>query len=225
MRYDLYGPIHKGLRYSGANILVRLGSTDWRDAAIGAATLAALRHHLSLGREHLAHEDAVLHPVLGDCDGALTATLDHDHGDHRASFDELDALIADVESADSAEARGAAGHALYLRFSSFFAEDLAHMAREELVAQPMLHARYDDAALIEMEGRIVGSILPERMPDYHAMMLPGMNAGERAGFFAFLRQAAPPEAFAFVRDQVARDCLDPVDYQQLIAELDVQAAA
>ncbi len=225
MRHDIYGPIHKGLRLSGARMLILLGSTDWRDRTASADTLAALRLHLSLGREHLAHEEAEFHPALRLCDDGLADTLDHDHGDHGVSFGELDAMIAAVETADLPDTRSAAGHALYLRFSAFFADDLAHMAREELVAQPMLHARYDDAALMAMEGRVVGSIPPERMLDYNHIMLPGMNPAERAGFLSFLRQAAPPEAFMHLRDVVARDCLDPASHAQLLAELEVPVAA
>ncbi|QIG78387.1 hemerythrin domain-containing protein [Stakelama tenebrarum] len=225
MRHDIYGPIHKGLRLSGARMLIALGSTDWRDAGASGRTLAALRLHLALGREHLAHEDTEFHPVLRDCDDVLTATLEHDHGEHGVTFAELDAMIAAVEAADLPDTRCAAGHALYLRFSVYFADDLAHMAREELVALPILQAAQDDAALMAMEGRVVGSIAPDRMLDYHAIMLPGMTPAERAGFLGFLRQAVPAEAFAHVRDVVARDCLDAGAYAQLLAELEVPVAA
>lgn len=60
-RWDLYGPIHKGLRFAHAEMLTRLGRADF---AAPDATLEALRFHLNLCRKHLAHEERHIHPAL-----------------------------------------------------------------------------------------------------------------------------------------------------------------
>ena len=217
-RHDLYGPIHKGLRFGTAHLLVRLGSADWRDTAESAALLAALRLHLALAKEHLEHEDVEYHPPLRLRAGEVAAALDADHRDHYRTFDALEALIEAVESM-TGEARQLAARALYLRFSTYFADDLEHMAREESIALPLFHAHFDDGELMAMEGRVIGSIAPDRLVAYYNLMLPGMNPVERATFLRYVQMTAPVEAYMQLRDQVAPAALEAGDYALLIEDL------
>lgn len=217
-RHDLYGPIHKGLRFGTAHLLIRLGNLDWRDAEQASALLAALRLHLALAKEHLEHEDAEYHPSLRARVPSLATELDRDHAHHYEAFAELERLIAAAEAADPSE-RAVAARALYLRFTIYFAEDLAHMEREEQVALPLFHAQFDDQELMAMEGRIIALIEPDRLVQYYYLMLPGMNPAERATFLRYVRAGAPPEAYRQLVDEIARDALPPRDYQLLIDDL------
>lgn len=224
-RHDLYGPIHKGLRLGTAHLLVRIGNADWRDARAAAELIATLRMHLLLAREHLDHEDAEYHPRLRERAGAVAAELEADHRHHVASFAELEALIREVELAlgFGAEAANAAARALYLRFAAYFAEDIAHMEREERVALPLFHAHFSDAELQAMEGRIIAAISPDHLTRYYRMMLPGMNPSERVAFLGYIHRAAPPEAFRDLFEVIAPAALAPRDYARLVEDL-VEAA-
>lgn len=221
-RHDLYGPIHKGLRLGSARLLTALGSADWRDAAASRALLDTLRTHLTLAREHLEHEDAELIPPLRAKAPQMCAALDHDHADHYATFRDLDEAFAEIEAAPNADQRTLAGHALYLRFSIYFADDLEHMAREENEALPLFHAYFSDDELKGMEGRIIASIPPERVAQYYELMIPGMSPAERAGFLAHVRAAAPPEAYALLH-RVAQTALGADAVHQL--DVDLSCAA
>ncbi|MGZ3273773.1 MAG: hypothetical protein ACXU8Z_08435, partial [Caulobacteraceae bacterium] len=162
--YDFYGPIHKALRLSLSDLMVRLGRADPRDAAL----LADLRRQLHLSARHLAHEDREIHTALeARCPGA-SERLVRAHDEHRAAFVELDVLIALVEQPD---ALPAAWRRLYLRFSEFVAEDLAHMAEEELVVLPVLQSLFTDAELAEIEGRVMQQIAPEDLVAYLRIMI------------------------------------------------------
>jgi hypothetical protein len=221
-RHDLYGPIHKGLRLGTAHLLVRLGNADWRDARASAALIAALRLHLSLAQEHLEHEDAEYHPPLRQRAAGLADELDADHRHHHQSFAELEALIRAVETATAFAPRGAreaAGRALYLRFTTYFADDLEHMEREEGIALPLFHSYFSDAELQAMEGRVIAAIAPERLVEYYRLMLPGMNPAERADFLRYVRVAAPPEAFRQLFEVIAPDALGGQDYALLVDDL------
>jgi hemerythrin-like domain-containing protein len=217
-RHDLYGPIHKGLRLGTAQLLIRLGNLDWRDEAASQALLAALRLHLALAKEHLEHEDAEYHPALRARVPAMAAELDGDHAHHYETFAELERLIARAEDALPSR-RAEAGRALYLRFTTYFADDLAHMEREEQVALPLFHAQFDDGELMAMEGRIIASIAPERLVLYYHLMLPGMNPAERAAFLRYVRAGAPAEAYRQLFEVIARDALPPRDYALLVDDL------
>lgn len=217
-RHDLYGPIHKGLRLGTARLLTALGSMDWRDAQATAALLPGLRLHLALAREHLEHEDAQYHEPLRARAPEVAARLDADHRHHYESFAELDALIVAVERAAPA-ARSDAGRALYLRVTTWFADDLDHMAREETVALPLFHAHFDDRELMAMEGRIIAAIAPERLDQYYLLMLPGMSPVERAGFLRYVRSGAPRDAYRHLVDVTARFALPARDYALLVEDL------
>jgi len=220
-RHDFYGPIHKGLRMGSARLLTALGATDWRDDETWRPLIAALKTHLVLAKEHLEHEDAEIIPPLREAAPDLAGVLDHDHADHYATFAALDAAIAHVESTPPST-RAVAGHALYLRFTGYFGEDLAHMAREENEALPAFHRLFSDADMMAMEGRIIASIEPDKLTDYYMLMIPAMTPQERAHFLLYVKMVAPPAAFAHLHN-VARAALSP-DALSLLDE-DLAAAA
>ncbi|HYE44695.1 MAG TPA: hypothetical protein VEA44_02870 [Caulobacter sp.] len=217
-RHDLYGPIHKGLRLGSSRLLTALGQVETRDPRAVAALIGELRIHLQLAEEHLQHEDAEYNEPLRTRAPDLAAQLEDDHHHHYEAFRELEALIAALEAA-SDETRAAAARALYLRFSTYFGDDLAHMAREEQEALPAFHAHFSDQELMDMESRIIQSIAPERLTQYYFIMVPGMNPAERATFLRYIRANAPPEAFDHILGDVARAALPPEQFRVLSEEL------
>jgi hypothetical protein len=116
------------------------------------------------------------------------------------------------------------GYELYLFIASFAGEYMLHIADEELRANPALWKHYDDETLRETEGRLIGSIPPEEMAVWLRLMLPAMNAVERAGLLAGVRSTIPPEAFEGCL-AIAREALDPRDWSRLEADLAAAAAA
>ncbi|MBP0446127.1 hypothetical protein J8J14_15235 [Roseomonas sp. SSH11] len=217
-RFDIYAPIHKGLRLGSARMLERLGRADWADPAERAAVLAELRDQLGLGREHIEHEEAELHDAVRGHAPTLAKALDHEHQEHLLAFERLEALIHDVETAPEAR-RARAGHALYLAFSIHFAEDMLHMAHEEHDAMPLLQDHYSDEALMAMDARIVQTIPPERMGDYLRLMIPAATPEGRAALLGAIRQGVPPEVFAGILDGIARPSLSPREWRLLEQDL------
>jgi hypothetical protein len=211
-RHDIYGPIHKGIRLALAELVIRIGSTDFDDEAAARDTLAALRHQMMLSASHLAHEEAHIHGALeARAEGAtLTLLADHDH--HRRAFDEIEALMQAIEATPAGE-REALGRRLYLDFSRFVAADFAHMAEEEMVILPLLHRLFTDEEIIAMEAAIVAALPPEKVIAFMKIAIPGMNRPERIRFLNFVRGGAPAEAFEAIRNFAARPTLTPDDYR------------
>jgi hypothetical protein len=220
--HDIYGPIHKGLRFGSAQLLIRLGCADWRDEQATRALLSDLRLHLELSHEHLEHEDREYMPGFRTPNEKIAAQLEADHEDHHRTFGELKAGIAAVEAASPRD-RTEPARALYLRFSLYFANDMLHMAREETDALPLFHAQFSNSELQAMEGRIIASIPPDRLVQYYHIMLPGMNPQERAAFLRYVGGTAPPEALVHLRDVVAKEALPPHAYRVLMEDLSVAA--
>lgn len=212
-RWDIYGPIHKGLRLAHGELLRRLGRADF-DAAIPHELLGDLRTHLVLAAHHLAHEEAVIHPALDSRAPGAAAGLDTDHAHHQARLALLHSAIGAIEYAAPADRR-ALGRGLYLAFSTFVAEDLAHMCREEAEVWPRLCALFSDEELAALEMTIVASLSPADNIAFMRMMLPAMNRAERAALLTAMKTGAPAEAYAEVIELAARPTLAPEDLTHL----------
>lgn len=174
-RHDLYGPIHKAIRFRHAALLQRLGSTDFRDDIRGLAE--ELRKHLQLCLVHLKDEETHLHhPMARRLPGAL-AQVERQHVGHRAHLNALEAEIRLLEANPEREA--SAGHGLYLAFSRFVADDLLHMAHEEEQVWPLMCSAFDDAEMARLEADIVAGLPPELATRIVAIMLVAINPPER----------------------------------------------
>lgn len=220
-RWDLYGPVHKGLRLATTEFMTRMGRTDFSERSC-EALLQELKAHLELCAEHLAHEEAFIHPALESRRGDSAMRLTRQHADHRQSFAELHRLIDAVLAAEVAE-RPARARELYLAYSVFVAEDLAHMHEEETVTWPLLCSLFTDEELADIEMSIIGSLTPQANMDFMRLMIPAMNPQERAALLGGMKANAPPEAFNAVIEGVARPVLAAADFDDLAARLDLAA--
>ncbi|MBX3485394.1 hypothetical protein [Phenylobacterium sp.] len=212
-RWDIYGPIHKGLRLAHGALLHRLGAADFASSP-PHRLLADLRAHLALAARHLAHEDTVIHPALESRAPEAAAGVDDDHAHHKARLAVLESAIRGIEHAAAAD-RAALGRGLYLAFSTFVAEDLAHMGREETEIWPRLCDLFSDDELAALEMTIVASLSPADNIAFMRIMLPAMNRAERSALLTAMKSGAPPEAYAAVIEQAARPTLAPADMSHL----------
>lgn len=197
-RYDLYGPIHKGLRRAHGLMLARLGSADYEEVN---DLLADLRAHLALAEIHLADEEAFIHEALRAHAPSGTDRLEEQHADHRASFAMIEVAIRAVEGAPSAAEAAASGRQLYLSFSRFVAEDLEHMAVEECETWPLLCTLFTDAELQQLEMAIVSNLDPATNMAFLRHIMPATNHGERAAMLGGMKAGMPPHIYAAVIEQ------------------------
>ena len=220
--FDLYGPVHKGLRLALSGLLTRLGAQDWTDAQSTAALLDALRAQLEISAAHLRHEEEHIHRLLDARlpEGAVRPR--HQHEAHDASFGDLALMIETIAAAPNAE-RPALGRHLYLRFSTFVAEDFEHMAEEEQAVQPMLQALLSDAEMQAIEAGILAAIPPARAQAFLRLMLPAMSRPERAAFIAGARANAPDDTVVAMLEGSAMASLPAADWQDLQQRLALAA--
>jgi hypothetical protein len=216
-RVDLYGAVHRGLRLAHTKLLVQLGTTSYGDRAAVEATLDELEGFLELAELHLRAEERHYHPALEARRPQAAARLEEQHRNHAQAFAELRGLAAKL-SAATRESVNAVGRALYLRYTSFMGEDLAHMAEEELVSLPLFHELYGDAELVAIQERLVAEIPPEERLAFMRLMIPASNHEERLAQLGGLKAAVPPPAFAALLDAL-QPTLPEGDFARLRAAL------
>lgn len=221
-RPDLYRIIHKGLRLGHCQLLARLGSADWADQTASSALLGDLRAHLALGRAHLEHEDAAIHPCLSEAAAETLAQLEQEHEHHLEQFRGLDSLARKVVAAQGA-ARAQGGHELYLAFARFVAADFPHMEHEEQEIMPLLWLLLSDDEINAIHARIVAAIPPFQMVAYLRLILPAISTPERLAMLKAMQADAPAAVFAEVLEKAAKPSLPLRDWQSLASDLGVAA--
>lgn len=221
-RHDLYGPVHKALRASLAQLMVKLGQTDFTDEAEGTTAIALVRRQLAASASHLAHEETHVHTALEARDPGSSTALEVDHKHHRAAFFDMEVLLERIEDTPVAD-RASLGRILYLRFSKLVADDLAHMAEEELETLVRLHELFSDDELRAIEADIIASLPPQERMETLGRFVPVMNRPERIHFLSFARASAPPEAFNALMEATVRPALKPEDWRHLSEGLKLAA--
>jgi hypothetical protein len=184
-RFDLFTPVHKGLRAAMFDTGALLGRTDFgaREEALQAAR--AVERVLSLLDEHAAHEDAVVLPAVEALHPELFVALREDHARLDGLQRELGALAARLSPSEGAE-RAALGRRLHDRFGLAVAEQLRHMQREEHDVQRLLCAHRTDEELRALHGRILARIPPPRTAEWLGVILPALSIPERAALVGAL---------------------------------------
>lgn len=212
--HNFYGPIHKGLRLRLSQLLVQLGACDGDDPEALAQLIADLRGQCHISEHHLSNEDSWIHPALEKRAPGSTVRLVRDHEHHRRTFEEIEELIGRVETADDARRDGWL-RALYLRFSTFVAEDFAHMAEEEQLILPILQSLFTDEELISIEDKILSGLSPDQMVAFGRFMIPAATRRDRITLLSAIRATAPAEAFAAIIELSAKPTLSEADFSHL----------
>lgn len=219
-RIDLYGPPHKMIRFLLANVLVELGRTCFGDPEQAKSALANMEQCLAVCDAHIAHEDVHVRPALAERAPTSIATLDAEHEEHAVHVAELRGLARALGDAATPELRTSLGHTIYLHFSVFVAETLAHAAYEERVVQPLCLRLFTAEELLAIHHAILASIPPAEMMLSLRAMIPASNREERAALLESVRGAAGDGALIAIFGVLA-ELLPAADLADLRARLGV----
>lgn len=219
-RFNLYREIHKGIRSLLSDVVYEAGRADFNSSSEVAALRGSVTAALDMMTSHAEHENAFIEPVIAKAAPEVAKELTGAHEEQEGVIARLRAALASIDPNSSNAA--VEGHQFVVDFSRFTGELLVHMADEEQKAMPALWAKFDDAYLIDLHGRLVGSIAPEEMAAVMRMMLPAMNTPERVETLAGIRAHAPAPVFAFIRG-IARESLSDQEFAILEARLETAA--
>lgn len=129
-RWDIYDPVHKGLRHAHSQMITRLGLADY--AGDLQQLVADLRAHLAFTAKHLGHEETFIHAGL---EAAAPGSLLVVNEQHCARLSDM------IEALETAERIG------LLSGMKAGAPPKAYAAVIESAAQPTSPA--DDAAELQ----------------------------------------------------------------------------
>jgi hemerythrin HHE cation binding domain-containing protein len=205
---DLFTSIHKALRSMIYNVGGRLQSVDFADKAAANAVLEDLQHEFSnavsatcvlcLLHAHAGSEESHVFPSMQSIDPALIRMLIDDHHEITRRLAGLSKMADELSAVDAPERRIEMGARLNREANEFFAFYLSHMNKEEVTIVPAMKEHFTDDQLRAMQGKIIGSMGPERLSGYLRWMLPSLTPGELTKLIAGVKHGAPPELFSIV---------------------------
>lgn len=212
-RYNIYGLVHKGLRAFMAQTLYRAGRTDWQDGDDSTQTLNELRALVHTCRSHLQHENQFLHTAMEARQPGSSRQANHDHDEHEQA---ISGLLIDCDAVEHSHGlqRAQRGERLYQRLALFIAENLEHMAMEEVDHNAVLWAHYQDQEIIAIEQALVASIAPEKSMAFLRWMLQAATPAERADKLRGIRAHAPAEVFMGILSML-QPLLSATDWHKL----------
>lgn len=193
-RFNLYGPVHKGLRAFLGDTLNRLGQMDARDDTGVKAALDQLDALLDYCESHLQKEDQYVHPAIESQRPGFSERIAGEHAEHAHAILALRAA-ADAMACSAGSERMAAATALYRRFAGFVAENLTHMEIEESRHNDILWSCFDDAALAAINERILAATSMADLALGARWIVPHLSPAERSAVLAGARATMPAAAF------------------------------
>ena len=202
-RPDIYAPIHRALRLFMSATIARLGSLDVSDGREVSAVLDQLDALFGLCREHALIENEIVHPLIEAAQPGTTQRVQDEHVQHLRAIVALEAEAVALRVFPNATQ----ALRLYRHVALFVAQNFEHMHVEETAHNEVLWAGYDDAAIAEIEQRIVAQSTPQQRALVLRWMTPALPPLERAQRFGSLRASLPRTAFVAMLD-IAREVLD-----------------
>jgi Hemerythrin HHE cation binding domain len=199
-KLDFYGNYHKALRRALFELSARAGLTDYARAESVAQLRGEFARVARALREHGAHEDTYMHPLLAKYAPEVLEKMDRQHADLDPALDALEQMVH--------------GAAFYAGLNRYIGAYLEHLADEEEVANPVLWQRCPHEELADAVRRFRASFALDQVAANFEFMLPALNAVERADLYAIVRDNAPRPAFEALLG-VAEKTLAKPDYDEL----------
>ena len=216
-RVDLFAVIHKMLRVSIFDTAALIARADFANPKERQQVVDKFAETFAFLQEHHQHEDAYVMSVVENIAPELAQRIAADHVSMDQSLRAVDALVTELETADSATTLGV-GAELHLAFSVFIGRYLSHMASEEVEVNAALWAHLTDDELAVIRAELQGSIPPERFAEWFAFMVPAMNVHERIGVLSGIKMNAPTAAFEALGG-VARSALGEAGWNEVESSL------
>ena len=215
---DVYGAVHKGIRYALLDLLRRMGTVAASDTSNFDMLLDDLDGAFYLCATHAEHEQRYIHGVVEQASpGALTA-LDAAHDGLGELLESLRTAMAELSGAP-AEHKPGMYRLFYLQYCRFVAQCLEHMAHEELHVQALLERLFSSEQIGAIQARMLGSIGPEELRVFLRVMVPAVTPSERVSLLAPPRAALSREAFEAIMHTVRR-CLNAAELRDLERRLE-----
>jgi hemerythrin-like domain-containing protein len=207
-RYNIFFPIHKGLRAMLYETAIQLQQTSFTDNEEAAEAIDQVKTVVDLFESHAGKEDNYVFPAIAAYEPSLVAAFEQEHVEDHELGESLQKWLTAFAYAVSPSAKQTIGEELTKAYIQFMVFNLKHMAKEEAVISPILWRYYTDAELHEITLKIMKSVPPQEMMSFSRWMVKGLNNNEILYWLRGVKNTAPRPAFEALMS-VAENELSP----------------
>ena len=219
-RFDVYGSLHKGIRFLMTELMYDLGKSDVKNSSELTALGEKLGYLWDILHVHAQGEEEFIFPHLLKKDKAFHMKLKQAHekfekdaDNFRKSFKEF--LEIDAEAPEKQQEMTK----FTKRYNTFVSEYFSHMQDEELTANPILWKLLHDERLMEILSNM-SQIPTTKLREYFLpYLIRATNPAERVGVLMGMKMTMPDSVFNRTLD-IARGALEESDWQKLKQSLD-----
>ncbi|WP_261300555.1 hemerythrin domain-containing protein [Paenibacillus andongensis] len=219
-RYEIYGSVHKGLRYALSGLCSQAGSIDLANQRKVEAFIEEWRRVVIMLEAHCHDEDVHLNGVYAQFAPETGKQLEEEHEDLDWKLQEIDNILCRIEHpGTSLEDRPQLWYQLGKKLNRFTAEYFVHLQREEGPGMEALWNHLNDEQIHELSFKIRSSISPEAMLVLLSYMLPAITRTERLELLSDIKRSAASDFYEEVLC-LAESCLEQQDWLELAKALE-----
>ncbi|HVF96530.1 MAG TPA: hemerythrin domain-containing protein, partial [Flavisolibacter sp.] len=194
-RYNIFFPVHKGLRALLFETAQRLQHTNFCDAGEAADAIEQVNNVVSLFEIHAQKEDNYVLAAIAAYEPSVVAAFEQEHEEDHVLGQALQNWLTAYGYSVAKSAKISIGEELTKTFADYTVFNLRHMAKEERVVNPLLWRYYTDAELLGITDGIVKSISAQEMAFFGRWMVRGLNNAEILGWLHGVKNTAPQPVF------------------------------
>ena len=190
-RYNIFFPVHKGLRAMLFETSLQLQQTSFTDAEEAGAAIETIKMVIAVFENHAQKEDGFVLPAIAAYEPSVVAAFEQEHIENHQLGENLERWLTAFAYAVDPGVKQSFGEELTKAFVQFSVFNLRHMAKEEDVINQILWRYYTDAELHGITQKIISSIPPDEMALFCKWMVRGMNNNEISGWLKGIKASAP----------------------------------
>jgi hemerythrin-like domain-containing protein len=161
-RFEIYTPIHKGLRHGLSLLAAEAGKRDCENHEALHALVDGMRTPAALVDLHHMLEERFILPMLNSKVPGGAEILEEEHRIATHLLGNLIAYAARMEGEPNSQTQQELGFECYLALNRFIAYFWNHLDREEEHAQPTLWRFYTDGELSKAFNQLLAAQSPDQ---------------------------------------------------------------
>lgn len=219
-RFDLYAPVHKGIRLALSGLCYQAGSIDSSDDEGVKSFIEEFGKVAIILEAHSRDEDANINESYEKFAPETLLQLEEEHGALEQKLEQLNELVNQLQlkKQDPREYQKI-WYQISKDLNRFTADYLTHLQSEEGPGMKALWDNLTDDQLKVISINIRSSIPPQTMAIFMHYMIPAISHEERLEMFSDMKRFAPKEAYAGMLS-LAKSRLEPKSWVQLQTALE-----
>ncbi|MHA2035747.1 MAG: hemerythrin domain-containing protein [Promethearchaeota archaeon] len=219
-RYDVYGPVHKGIRFLMTEVMYELGKADVNDLSELTSLEEKLQYLWDILKAHAEGEEEFLFPHLEKANKSFFTKMKQAHDHFHEEIEILGNNFRKIKETEIGSDEKVQLMSKFVRnYNTFLSQYFSHLQDEELDANPILWEVLSDNELMVVVPKIASKIAPEVMQYFMVYFLRAINHIQRIGILMGMQKNMPEPVFNGILN-IAESSLEEADWKKLKQSLD-----